>query len=99
MPKEKDYCYSHCCVDVGPRAVATLQRMINDARGVTYETVRRHCVGLLSWAEQHGYERHAARGLTLKDDGHVGYYKSRWNGQRCYYVRWSAIEFIWLQQT
>jgi hypothetical protein len=32
--------------------------------------------------------------LTMKRDWHVGYYRSVYLGQPVYYVKWSAIEFI-----
>lgn len=70
--------------------------MVADAKDVTYQTVQRHCQGLAEWASSKGYGE--PRSLTLKKDWAVGFYKSVFMGLPCYYVRWSAIEFIWVLQ-
>ena len=33
-------------------------------------------------------------GLRLKDDWHVGYFKSTYDGKPCYYIDHSRIEYI-----
>ena len=82
--------------------VSSTARLINDmrdtARDVTYRTVLRHCHGLLGWAKEMGYELRSNQGLTLKDDWHVSYHKSTYAGLPCYYVRHSAIEYIWVNR-
>lgn len=62
---------------------------------VTYRTVLRHCEGLLEWAQRVGYDVHGP-GIKLKDDWHVSFCKSVYCGRPCYFVRWSAIEHIWV---
>lgn len=71
--------------------------MVDQALDVTYETLQSHCIGLDQWAKQMGYESTSRVGLTLKDDFAVSYHRSEYNGRRCYYVRHSAIEYIWTE--
>jgi hypothetical protein len=74
------------------------RQMIADARDVTYRTFRRAVQGLDEWAAGVGYDPpHTKVGLPLARDWHVAYFRSHWNGQRCYFLVWSAFEFIWLE--
>jgi len=41
-----------------------------------------------------GYSLHLKWGLTMKDDFHVTYHRSKLRGERVYYFRHSAIEYI-----
>ena len=34
----------------------------------------------------------------IKDDWSVSFHRSRYRGRWCYYVRWSAIEFVWIDR-
>lgn len=72
--------------------------MCDAAVDVTYRTVLKHCEGLLDWAKGIGYEVYGP-GLKLKDDWHVGFHKSTYNGKPCYYVQWSGIEHIWVKNS
>jgi len=85
--------HTNCVNSTGPRIIA----MVDAAISITYRTMLKHCPGLLDWAESVGYERDSRSGLTLKDDWHVSYHRSRYRGKRCYYVRWSGIEHIFLE--
>jgi hypothetical protein len=77
--------------------VDALREMIATARQITYRTfIQRadsldveHCLG---------YERDRRRGLTMRNDRHVTYYRSKWKGRRCYFFVWSAIEHIFLEE-
>jgi hypothetical protein len=70
-------------------------------RDVTYETMLRHC-DLLSWATEHNYDSRSnakdSHGLTLRNDWAVSYHRSVFQGQPCYFLVWSAIEFIWTRK-
>jgi hypothetical protein len=89
--------YFKSCVDCEtPAEVDNLTTMIEDATDVTIATIRKHCAGFTDWAAGIGYETNRRRGLVIEDDYHVSYHRSKYNGERCYYVRWSAIEFIWM---
>ena len=72
--------------------------MVDQAVEVSYGTVLRHCTDLLQWAGEMGYDRRSNQGLTLKNDWHVSYHKSRYQGYRCYYVCHSGIEYIWVEE-
>lgn len=41
-----------------------------------------------------GYERTKRKGLTMKDDFHVSYWRSMYRGQPCVFFQWSAIEYV-----
>ncbi len=88
------YEYHTSCIS----STATLiHEMIDAAIDVTYQTMLKHCPGLIDWAVEQGYERHGRDGLTLKKDWAVSFHRSKYRGRRCYYVCWSAIEFIFVE--
>ena len=92
-PYPEDYVYwTDCVSSVG----SLINEMRDDERDleVTYETMRAHCEGLLLWATGMGYDRW----LPLSKDWAVGYYKSFYAGAPCYYLRHSAIEYIWIKK-
>ncbi len=40
------------------------------------------------------YERDPRKGMTLRQDWAICFYRSKYRGDRCYFVKWSAIEFV-----
>jgi hypothetical protein len=88
----KEYHYNTNCVNSNGRDI---QRMTDNSVAVTYDTFLKHCEGVQEVAAQLGYAGHPRAGLTLKQDWHVGYYRSTFRGKPCYYMVWSAIEYIW----
>lgn len=92
--------YIGSCVTVGdtPEGLENLNRMVEDSQAITYRTMLKHC-DLLPFAACMGYDKHPNQGLTLKNDWHVGYYKSHWGNKVCYYLVHSAIEYIWVIAT
>lgn len=87
------YQYCTCCVDSdGP----SINAMVDAAREISYATFTRHC-DWQDWARQQGYSVGAERGLHLKSDYHVAYFKSTFRGAPCYYLVWSAIEVIFTE--
>ncbi len=94
MPeRQKDYKYTTCCVDIPRKDVPALNQMIEEAQAITYNTMVRNCFGLSDWAANKGYDQT----LRLKNDWAVSFYKSKFKGQPCFFLRWSAIEFIWVK--
>lgn len=93
-----EFTYWKSCPELTDAEVEIQSRMIADAAEVTYETFRQRVGGedLARWAASKGYLRNRLHGVTLKSDWHVAYYRSTWDGRRCYYLVWSAMEFIWL---
>jgi hypothetical protein len=90
----RHYTYNTSCVD--SVFVSALHAMIDEAREVTLETIRRHCVGIEMWEKSMGYDIQNERGgRRLKNDPHVSYHKSVFRGRPCFYIRHSAIEYIW----
>jgi hypothetical protein len=94
----KRFYYEAACPDLYDR-VEALEAMTETAVESSYDQMVRHCAGLLDWAVDHSYERHPNHGLTLKDDWHVAYYRSTFEGRKCYYLVYSAMEFIWCEKT
>lgn len=77
--------------------------LINDMQEVStpisYETMRRHCEGLVDWlfwkgvvTERQGMVR------ALKNSPWISFKKSWYSGIPCYFVDWSGIEYIWLDR-
>jgi hypothetical protein len=93
------YRYGTSCVDCTESRVEALKQMIAEALPVSYATMRRHCPTLVQWSFRQGYERDPRKGLTLKNDQIVSYHKSTFEGRPCYYVCWSAIEYVWVEVT
>lgn len=88
----KLFTYTTCCVNSAAEAI---HAMVDSARDVSLATIRRHCAGLDEWARQMSYAVGSERGLHLKDDWAVSFHKSHYKGKPCYYIRHSAIEYIW----
>lgn len=87
----KDYHFRLNCVRARGRDVQELSRMIDRAREITWETLIRH----VPVDEIHElFPHYHGSGLHIKDDWAVGFYKSKWYGRTCYYIDWSAIEFV-----
>jgi hypothetical protein len=83
--------YVTCCIN---STAGAIQDMIDLERQVTYRTALKR-IGRAELARTFpDYDWHRRGGLTMKRDWHVGYYRSRYLGRPCYFVRWSAIEFI-----
>lgn len=72
-----------------------IHAMKDTAEAVDYDTMLRNCQGLLDWSEELAYFRHPAQGLTLKNDWHVAYFRSYYDGLPCFFLTHSAIEYIW----
>lgn len=96
MAQPKLYHYETNCTQCESDDV---HAMLDMAVEVSYATVQQHCAGLDDWAQQMGYHHNGRFGLTLKADWHVGFYRSVFLGRRCYIVRHSAIEHIWVKDT
>ena len=76
--------------------VDKLHEMIDSAKSISYNTFIRNCQDVLDLARALGYERSSRQGLTLKKDCHIGYHKSTYDGYKCFFLTWSAIEYVFL---
>lgn len=86
--------YRTCCVN---STASAINAMVDRAREVTYRTFRKHVSAAVmdEWAANMGYDVGSRRGgLRLKADWHVSYHKSVYRGNNCWYIRHSAIEYI-----
>ncbi len=89
----RTFTYAGCCVNADAEAISQMQEQ---AQEVTYATVRgRLKCALRDWAASMGYVTVPhERGLRLKNDWHVRYYRSRYCGTPCYYIVHSATEYV-----
>lgn len=81
------------CTDLSTGDVADLLEMTDKGHYIQYNTFARNT----EWKElarELGYVIGREKGLKLYEDYHVSFYKSTWRGEECYYMKWSAIEFI-----
>lgn len=95
-PAGKDYVFETDCISSDGESITS---MVDAAKQISYETMLSHC-DLASWAVDHGYEPSSRQGhgLTLKNDWHVGYFKSTYRGKPCYFLVWSAIEMVFVKK-
>ena len=88
----KRYGFETTCVS---STAEKIDAMTERARPVALATLRRHCRNLPSWERFNGYATGSKKGLHLKDDWAVHFYKSRYDGVPCYYIEHSSIEHVW----
>lgn len=74
-----------------------LHDMLDDAKDVSFETFFKH-VSLKEVSEHLGYSFGNKVGLHLQKDQHVKYYRSKFLGVPCYFLKWSAIEHIFVSK-
>lgn len=90
------FVFMGCCVNLpGPR----IRAMVEDAKEVSRKVFMLHCPSAREKFRELGYEDDPRKGLTAKNDWHISYHRSRYAGKRCYYFRWSAIEYVFVRQT
>ncbi len=96
--KEKKFRYKLSCVDCpNPDALLT---MIDKNREITWEVFRRHCnlEDIKDLFPNYIYtgKRLGCGNYHIKDDYAVSFHKSKYMGNRCYYLRHSSIEYVFL---
>ena len=95
------YLYHKNCTQFPTREFwySCLVDMIGQAIDITYRTfmskLNRHQVAELF--PQYDW-RKFPRDLTLKQDWAVSYHRSKLNGERCYFIKHSGIEYIFLSE-
>lgn len=92
----QEYKLYRSCVDHSQSEVYKLHDMIDSAREITFKTFAKHC----DWKPfaETIYAIGSQKGLHLKDDWSVSFYKSKYNGKKCYYMKHSSIEYIYLKR-
>jgi hypothetical protein len=91
MPQQ--FHYLTCCVH---STAELIDAMTGRAQPITLRTFARHC-NWRPWARMMGYQVGSGRDLQLRNDRHVRYYRSTFDGQPCYYAQHSAIEYIFVR--
>jgi hypothetical protein len=81
--------YETCCVN---STAGAINAMTERARAVTFRTFARNC-DWRDWARDMGY----GRWLPLEKDWAVCFFRSVYEGRRCYYVDHSRIEHIFTE--
>lgn len=87
----KTHDYLTCCINLSQDEGYLLHDAMEAALEISWSTFSRHC----HWrdvATLLGYTPDS--GLTLKGDYHVRFYKLKWEGKKCYALKWSGIEYI-----
>jgi len=70
-----------------------IDEMCDQAEDVEWGEILENCAEVEDWVASLGpYDEW----FHITDDDHVSFHKSRYDGQDCYYVQWSGIEFIWV---
>lgn len=91
--------YAACTDCYEPSKHALLNAMLHDETvvDVSRQTFMKHCRDSAREVFMNlGYASHPKRGLTAAGDYHISYHRSKWNGKRCYFFCWSAIEHIFV---
>jgi hypothetical protein len=90
------YTYFGNCAEWLRKDVPHLTEMVDSATDITRKTFLAHVdrddlrqveLGL-------GYDAHPKQGLTMAGDYHVSYHRSKYKGKRCYFFKWSGIEYV-----
>lgn len=91
--------YTFKCSSV-PRHLLSefLEAMERDIQ-VNRRTFRKHvCHSSLAVVEEIlGYAKHPRQGLTLAGDWAVSYGRSKMFGKWIYFIKWSSIEFVFME--
>ena len=85
--------YTTCCVNSTNELITD---MTDSEVEITYRTFRKYAEGLDEWAKDMHYDARKDVGLTLRNDWHVSYHKSVYDGKPCVYLVHSHIEHIWV---
>jgi len=77
-----------------------LSDLINDRIAISRRTFLKHVDrdSLFTVEAGLGYEGHYKQGLTMAGDYHIEYFRSKLHGKRVYGFRWSAIEYVFVEQ-
>lgn len=82
------------CVEVKPEHVSDLEEMYAHQKPVTWKTMRRMCEGIDQYSKRLGYNKTNCR---IENDPCIRFYRSRFQGKRCYNMEWSCIDHIWIE--
>lgn len=83
-----DYQFVTSCVSAKGEDI---QEMIDNSRPVKWETFYNY---IRPSIVQELFPTYKNSSLNIEDDYAVTVHKSKYRGKRCYYICWSAIEFV-----
>jgi hypothetical protein len=77
----------------GRATVEELEYLYDHDMQITFETFARY-VDIAAISAMLGYSFGRQRGLKLRDDYAVQFYRSKFRGKPCYHLDWSDIDHI-----
>jgi hypothetical protein len=89
------YHYHINCISARARDI---EEMVDNSREVSYNTFMRH-VDINEIKEIfpiYGWGKNKDSVLKLRNDYAVSYYRSKYRGQPCLYIKHSAIEYVFI---
>lgn len=89
------YFYFTNCVGLSGSDVDELHKMKDDSIEITWRTFSKH-VNPDDVFEI--FPDYKSGELKIDDDYAVGFYRSKFKGKRCYFLRHSSIEYIWIER-
>lgn len=87
----KKYKYLTNCVN---SKCEDITKMVDNAKNITSNTFFKH-VDIKEISYFFGYSIRSKNGLTIKNDWHIRYFKSKFKGNPCYFLTHSCIEYIY----
>lgn len=92
--------YKFKCSAVPPELLSEFLEAMDHSLEVSRRTFRKHvCHSSLAMLESElGYARHYKQGLTLAGDWAVSYGRSKMFGKWIYFIKWSGIEFVFMEE-
>ena len=93
---DKDFTFLTDCIGSDANSI---QDMVESARQITYATLLRHVdvADLESLFPGYDWRPGPNATLRMKNDWAVSFWRSTYQGLPCYYINWSAIEFIFVR--
>jgi len=94
------YKYYSDCVTWQRSKIWELENLIDNAVEIQRQTIMLQVGSPLikQLEKQLGYAKHHTQGLTMAKDWAVSYFKTEYRGKPAYFVRHSAIEYIFIQR-
>jgi len=90
----QQYVFETTCVGAGMQGAEAITEMVDNAREVTWGTIKKHISANELKILTSGY----TTGLRLQDDYTVSFWKSKYRGRPCYFIVHSAIEYVFVKR-
>lgn len=86
--------YLGCVNDIFHEDREAFYDMVDRGHEIEAEEFDELCHGLDEFATVRGYDE--CPGLDIRSDYGVTFYKSKYRGETCAYIRWSGYEYVWI---